>query len=110
MTESPQSPAIVTMPGGSTIVDRSAVGYRPVVNNISSPDPADEPPAAGPVRPWTAGILTILPEETVAVVRALGLSEQQAGGLRCYEGQFIPHGPGSGGQPRQVAALQTLSK
>jgi adenosylhomocysteine nucleosidase len=109
MTESPQSPAIVTMPGGTTNLHQSAAGYRPVVN-IGSPDPADEPPAAGPVTPWTAGVLTILAEETVAVVRALGLSEQKAGGLRCYEGQFIPHGPGSGGEPRHVAALQTLGK
>ncbi|GAA1534739.1 5'-methylthioadenosine/S-adenosylhomocysteine nucleosidase [Actinomadura kijaniata] len=103
MTREPHVSGIVTH-GGTTNVNSSAVGHRPVVN-ITAPH-AERSTDGGRSRERVqVGVITILDVETQAVRLALGLNEEPADGLRFYTGQVSgPDGPTS------VAAIRALAQ
>lgn len=90
--------------GGTTNVDRSAIGPGATAFNTSHPSaqPHADRPADTPA--CDVGIITVLNEETQAVIRALDLRHQQAGGLHFYERKTLANSA-----PATLVAIQALS-
>lgn len=87
---------------GTMTVHGSAFGYKPVLNaDHQSADQQRESPDRA--EPWDVGVITILSEETQAVILALGLEEFKVGGLRFYQAP-----DGISGSPHKVAAIRAL--
>lgn len=106
MNEPSQSHAVFQS-GGTMNIRDTTINNWPVF--MESPERRDERHGPHPAPPWKAGVITILPEETQAVIDALGLSEQPADGHLFYEGSFRPRWPHSNSRPVQVAALRSLA-
>jgi nucleoside phosphorylase len=107
MNEAPQSHAFVMY--GGEVDARGMTIYNQPTFYPGSPVPADDRRDSRPRQPCKAGVITVLPEETQAVIDALGLSEQPASGRLFHEGSFRPRWPHSDGRPSQVAALRSLA-
>jgi len=105
MNEAPQSHAFAVY-GGEVDARGMTIHNNPVF--ASPPESADERSDRRPRQPGKVGVITILPEETQAVIDTLGLSEQPPDGPLFYEGSFRPRWPHSNGRPVQVAALRSL--
>jgi adenosylhomocysteine nucleosidase len=89
--------------GGRTSVDSSAVGSNPVLN-INPSAQENHMGSDADSQQLGLGVITILPEETHALVLALELQATSAGGLRFYETKTS-----SRGSTVKMAAIQALA-
>jgi adenosylhomocysteine nucleosidase len=89
--------------GGRMSVDSSAVGSNPVLN-INPSAQENQMGSDADSQQSGLGIITILPEETHALVLALELQPTSAGGLRFYETQACLRG-----STVKIAAIQALA-
>jgi nucleoside phosphorylase len=90
---------------GTTSITGSAIGPGATTINTPSPTPIPSATSHDGAGPRDIGIITILPEETHAVIHALGLRHTPAGSLHFYEREIR-----AGSGTVTVAAIQALSQ
>lgn len=100
----------VNVGNNSGIVQNDSVGDVSQRNDFgtrsqSSPSPADAEDRNDGDGRWDVGVITVLSEETQAVLLALGLRVRRTGGLHFYEGETDSHGT-----PVKVVATRTLEQ
>jgi adenosylhomocysteine nucleosidase len=100
----------VTIGNNSGVVQNDSVGDVRQTNDFRGgaedrPRTAADPESRDEAGRWEIGIITVLSEETKAVIYALGLHGRRIGGLHFYEG-----GSDAGGAPVRVVATRALAQ